>query len=252
MLKRLAVHAVRSFNAEVKAGKRNGLTEDELRDLPPPGEEEDEKPTIKSKAKGKGGRDTGVKQAKIVRQQERVDPVTGKGRSKGYGFLEMVKHGDALRVLRWANNNPEVGRLFGEWWKEELGDLIKLEKKAKKEDGRLERLKSELEHGAALLKKSRGTLILEFSIENVQVVKRRATHQQEQRATASDPKKSDRRASVVDVKREDEEERPRKKRRAPDLRSDSKTKPKPEEADKGVGAMIGRKRKERKGKKGKS
>ena len=52
----------------------------------------------KFKGKGKGkGRDTGVRQAKIVRQADRVDAVTGKGRSKGYGFLELGAHADALR-----------------------------------------------------------------------------------------------------------------------------------------------------------
>ena len=30
-----------------------------------------------------------VRQAKIVRQADRVDTLTGKGRSKGYGFLEL-------------------------------------------------------------------------------------------------------------------------------------------------------------------
>ena len=127
--------------------------------------------------KGKG-RNRGVRQAKIVRQADRVDAVTGKGRSKGYGFLELGAHADALRVLRWANNNLEVGRLFEEWWKEELGDLIKIEKKKeKKEEGRLERMKAELAEGAE--KRARGTLIVEFSIENVQVVKRRVAHQHE-------------------------------------------------------------------------
>ena len=71
-------------------------------------------------------------EAKIVRQQDRVDVLTGKGRSKGYGFVEMEKHADALRVLRWANNNPAVGKLFDEWYKEELKELLEKEKKAEK------------------------------------------------------------------------------------------------------------------------
>ena len=144
--------------------------------------EEGEHSVVKSKGKAKKiGRDTGVRQAKIVRQADRVDPVTGKGRSKGYGFLELSKHADALRVLRWANNNPEVGRLFEEWWKAELEDLLKIEKKkAQKDDARLKRLKDELEKGAPV--KSRGTLVVEFSIENVQVVQRRAVHQREKQS----------------------------------------------------------------------
>lgn len=179
LLKRLSIHAVRTFEAEVKKGERSALTADELADVVE-GEDEDEELPVKDEkdADGKGkkkrptGRRTGVKQTKIVRQQERVDPVTGKGRSKGYGFIEMNKHADALRVLRWANNNPEAGPLFEEWWKEELGDLIKLEKtKEPKDDARLQRLKEEAEKGGK--KNTKGNLIVEFSIENVQVVQRR-------------------------------------------------------------------------------
>lgn len=187
MLKRLAIHAVRTFQSEVRAGKRPPLTEDELTDPPADPDAEEEVEATKGKGKSKGfdkkGRSTGVKQAKIVRQQDRVDPVTGKGRSRGYGFLEMEKHADALRVLRWANNSRDVGKLFDLWWKEELEDLVKAEKKKKegKEEGRIERLKAELESKAD--KKPRGTLVVEFSIENIQVVKRRNAHQQEQHST---------------------------------------------------------------------
>lgn len=186
-LKRLAIHAVRAFEADVKAGNRSALTEDELSD-PVPDPDDVEGDAVKARGKTKAplrkGRSTGVKQAKIIRQQDRVDTVTGKGRSRGYGFLEMEKHADALRVLRWANNNPGLGRLFDDWWKEELGDLIKAEKKKEKkeEKGRLERLKQELAGGSE--KKTRGTLIVEFSIENVQVVKRRIAHQGEQRSVS--------------------------------------------------------------------
>ncbi|KAI0090642.1 hypothetical protein BDY19DRAFT_904925 [Irpex rosettiformis] len=184
MLKRLATHAIRTFEAEVKAGTRTALSEDELTEPLPDDDdpEVDVRQSTQRKSRRKQGRNTGVKQTKIVRQQDRIDPVTGKGRSKGYGFLELEKHPDALRVLRWANNNLEVGELFGTWWKEELEDLVKIErKKEKKEEGRLERLKQEIEGGPD--KKKRGTLIVEFSIENIQVVKRRVAHQEEQHTT---------------------------------------------------------------------
>lgn len=69
------------------------------------------------------GRPTGVKQSKIVRQNDRVDPLTGKGRSKGYGFIEMDTHSDALRVLRWCNNNKECNVLLWKWWCEEVLEL---------------------------------------------------------------------------------------------------------------------------------
>ena len=183
MLKRLAIHATRAFEAEAKAGKREPLTSDELAEPAPAENDEDvkmeEEDALTKKRKGKvpkgKGRDTGVKQAKIVRQQDRVDPVTGKGRSKGYGFLELGTHADALRVLRWANNNFAVGRLFEEWWKAELEDLIVAEKRkdaAKRDETRIKRIREEIEKGVP--PKSRGTLIVEFSIENIQVVQRRA------------------------------------------------------------------------------
>ncbi|PFH49456.1 hypothetical protein AMATHDRAFT_41521 [Amanita thiersii Skay4041] len=157
------------------------------------------KPKLKKLAHHKGGR---VKQAKIVRQADRADPVMGKGRSRGYGFVEMHTHADALRVLRWANNNPDVHLLTIKWWREELESLIKVEKgkskikegKAGEEEGgaRLKRLMTELEKekqkegmdlrggkeeddgdGDGENKRNRGTLIVECSIENVQVVQRR-------------------------------------------------------------------------------
>lgn len=186
MLKRLAIHAIRTFEAEAKAGKRGPLSNDELTEPSPEGEDdgdgdvkmEDDQSSPKKhkgqKFKGKG-RSTGVKRAKIVRQQDRVDPVTGKGRSKGYGFLELGTHADALRVLRWANNNLAAGRLFEEWWKAELEDLIAVEKRKeaeKRDEARMKRIRDEIEKGAPA--KSRGSLIVEFSIENIQVVQRRA------------------------------------------------------------------------------
>ncbi|KAH9849392.1 hypothetical protein C2E23DRAFT_737573 [Lenzites betulinus] len=175
MLKRLAIHAVRAFEKDVKEGKRSPLTEDELTEPVPEGGDAEADGDGPHK---KGGRATGVKQAKVVRQQDRVDPVTGKGRSRGYGFVEMATHADALRVLRWANNNLTVGPLFAEWWRAELEDLLKAEKKqeaAKRDEARIKRIREELDKGE--LPKSRGTLIAEFSIENVQVVQRRAAHQ---------------------------------------------------------------------------
>lgn len=174
-LKRLALHALRTFQDEVKKGERNGLTPEELEEVT---KESDEPGDSSTKPKvGKRLQGSRVKQAKIVRQHERVDPVTGKGRSKGYGFIEMPRHADALRVLRWANNNPAVAPLLSTWWKEELGDLIKLEKGKKDPDeARLKRIKDELE---GQVKIPKGTLVVEFSIENVQVVQRRANQNKE-------------------------------------------------------------------------
>ena len=160
MLKRLATHAIQVFDNEVAAGTHTGLSEEELtRDEPVSGADERRK---------KGGPTPRVRQAKIIRQADRVDPLTGKGRSKGYGFLELREHADALRVLRWTNNNPEVPPLLAEWWPAEL--------EAEKKGADPERAKkiAEVKIDGGSAKHPRGALIVEFSIENTQVVQRRA------------------------------------------------------------------------------
>ncbi|KAI0746734.1 hypothetical protein C8Q80DRAFT_1177076 [Daedaleopsis nitida] len=288
MLKRLAIHAVRTFEAEAKAGKREPLSADELAepedaadedgDVKMKSEEDASASSKKYQKKGKGkGRATGIKQAKIIRQQDRVDPVTGKGRSRGYGFLELDTHADALRVLRWANNNLAVGRLFEQWWTAELEDLVAAEKRkdaAARDETRMKRIREEIEKGAPA--KSRGTLIVEFSIENIQVVQRRAaktgadagagkeTKGRKDRKVADGEsgkdkkdKKAQRRQSLPNVKSEDAAgEPPKKRQRGSDTpkptsksgkQNTEKTSPsKPVDP---VGSLIGRKRKERKVKK---
>lgn len=138
-LKRLAIHASREFEAEVTRGERTGLDEEESRDgtLSPAVAAAEEKGSAK---KGRKERMTVVIQAKVVRQTEKVDPLTGVGKSKGYGFLEMRSHQDALRVLRWANNNPEVENLMREWWVVELTELIARTRESV-DEGRLEEIK---------------------------------------------------------------------------------------------------------------
>lgn len=197
-LKRLAIHAVRTFDAEIKTNDREPLTRAEETDgtLSPAlvGK-------TKKGGKKRGERETCVVQSKVVRSGEKADPLIGMGRSKGYGFLEMRSHKDALKVLRWANNNEEVGRLLADWWRVEMGDVlertkglldkarlkgdggVKAEEEKGKEgkvggeesveelEGRLKRLESRLaedpnrEGGMRAGK----TLMIEFSIENIQV-----------------------------------------------------------------------------------
>lgn len=141
-LKRLAIHASREFDNEVTASTREGLDEEESRDgtLSPA--------VAKAEESGKGGRGksgkkertTVVIQAKVVRATDRVDALTGLGKSKGYGFLEMRSHQDALKVLRWANNNPTVENLMREWWTVELDELVE-RTKVQLDEARLEELK---------------------------------------------------------------------------------------------------------------
>lgn len=179
VLKRLTIHAIRTFEVEVKEGSRTGLTADELA-RPVETETNSASRTNAKKHKRFTGRSTGIKQVKIVRQQDRIDTMTGKGRSKGYGFVEMHSHSDALRVLRWANCNPGIGSLLEQWYKEEMEDLLQIEKqKAEKErdELKMKRMREEIDQGPR--KNGKNSLIVEFSIENVQVVQRRGRKQDE-------------------------------------------------------------------------
>lgn len=168
MLKRLANYAIREFEDEVGRGERDALDREEL--------EEDLAEAGKTRKVKRSGQK--VKQAKIVRESNKVDPLTGKGKSKGYGFLELYKHEDALRVLRWANNNRAVGDLWDGWWKSEVRELIKKEK-GDEGDGavRLKKLREEEQREEDRWKATKKTLIVEFSVENVQVTERRKSRQ---------------------------------------------------------------------------
>ena len=161
------------------------MTEEELSaDHDNEGDDGKEKKAGKGKPKGK------VKQAKIVRENGRVDVKTGLGKSKGYGFLEMRAHADSLRVLRWANNNPELRGMWATWEKEakELAEKAKGKKAETKEE---EGTKAEGTKAKAAKEKdqqeedreTKGTLIVEFSIENVQVVQRRAAKEDAARSS---------------------------------------------------------------------
>ncbi|KAA1472755.1 hypothetical protein DENSPDRAFT_801527 [Dentipellis sp. KUC8613] len=247
MLKRLAIHSIRAFDSEVRDRTRQPLSEDELAVVSEHKDEEGAEAKPK-KGKYKPGRNTGVKQSKIIRQQDRVDSITGKGRSRGYGFLELHTHQDALRVLRWANNNPAVFPLLDEWRKDELKDLIKEVQKTKGDDSqaKVKRMTDELE---SIGSKPKGALIVEFSIENIQVVQRRATLQKDSKAAPGEKKP---REKLALPKAEDEDTPAPKKRRVSGegKSKSSPEKPTPEKGGNPVGSLIGRKRKERKAKKG--
>lgn len=182
MLRRLAGWAIKAFNNDVKAGKRSKLTLDELREpvdalgtVPAPKVEKSKSQLKKDQSK--------VRQVKLLRQEDRVDILTGQKRSKGYGFLELNSHADALRVVRWANANNEVHKLFHRWWIEALKAYIATaEEKASKdaeEQARTKRMKEKLKELEGEDEEKAGgrqgkTLIIEFSIENAITVKRRA------------------------------------------------------------------------------
>ena len=186
MLKRMALYALRAFTDEVKAGNRDDLDADEKADT-----------TVSANVKQsesdgdkKRPPPSLVIQSKIVRQNERVDPLTGKGRSRGYGFLEMRTFPHALKVLRWANGNKALGDLFAKWWQEELETHIAKLKGAKdistEDRTRIKRLESTLqdlkdEGQKAIKSEFRGMLRIEFSIENITTVRKRVLRQSQSR-----------------------------------------------------------------------
>lgn len=144
-LKALAREAVVEFAKEVKAGKRQPLSKEELNrgridakggddDI---GNAREEQKKQKAKDKGRGI----VRQAKIVfegREGGKVSEASGAGRSRGYGFVEFRGHREALMGLRWLNGHSVQG--------------------GGKAEGEGE---------------GRKRLIVEFALENAQVVARR-------------------------------------------------------------------------------
>ncbi|RHZ73441.1 hypothetical protein CDV55_105942 [Aspergillus turcosus] len=142
-LKQLARQAVVGFATDVKQGQRQPLSKEELKRSADAMKEAEQF----RKAKGKGI----VKQAKIVfesRDGSKVNEDSGAGRSRGYGFIEYYTHRHALMGLRWLNGHA------------------------------VEAPKS----GSADIKEKKKRLIVEFALENAQVVKRR--NEMEARARA--------------------------------------------------------------------
>jgi nucleolar protein 4 len=175
VLKRLANHAVKEFEKDVAGGKRAGLTAGELADIRV---EDDKNGNVKRAGKRKKRKElsTIVKQAKVVRQNDGTDPLTGKSKSAGYGFLEMQQHRDALRVLRWVNDQTALGPLLVEWRVKELAQLIEQEKKKpkdKRDDSRLKRMQDEVKNRSTVKRDGHRRVIVEFAVENAQVVMRR-------------------------------------------------------------------------------
>ncbi|KAF2645869.1 hypothetical protein P280DRAFT_503904 [Massarina eburnea CBS 473.64] len=152
-LKALARQAVVGFAHDVKAGKRQRLSKEEIAR----GGEDMANAEKARKRKGKGI----IKQAKVVFETpagSKTAEDTGAGRSRGYGFIEYYTHRAALMGLRWLNGHAVEYKVAGEQTKS---------KKGAKE--------------ALLDKKKR--LIVEFAIENANVVARRSDREEKARDT---------------------------------------------------------------------
>lgn len=149
ILKELARRAVVGFATDVKAGKRQPLSKEEVAR----GGDASKEAERARRAKGKGI----VKQAKIVfegLEGSKVQEKSGAGRSRGYGFIEYTSHRWALMGLRWLNGHA-VGP-----------QIVEGQQKAVASDGRKKRL------------------MVEFAIENAQVVARRQERESNARETS--------------------------------------------------------------------
>jgi nucleolar protein 4 len=99
-LKALAREAVVGFAKDVKTGLRQPLSKEELSRS---AEMMKEAERLR-KLRGKGV----VKQAKVVfegREGSKISEKSGAGRSRGYGFIEYTSHRCALMGLRWLNGH---------------------------------------------------------------------------------------------------------------------------------------------------
>lgn len=255
LLKHLALHALKSFGHEVKNGEREDLTAEEKEDTTLSSAVRPESAASRKKRVPPSA----VVQAKVVLQNDRIDPLTGKGRSRGYGFLEMRTFPQALKVLRWANANPELASLLTTWWREELAaQQAKLRKQqeahlaehatsAADEAGlrikRIARALQDLEEQGTKAAKSelRGLLRIEFSIENVTKVRKRALRQN---ASQDAKRRKTEHTTASHAAEEPVEERPRTKKLG-EARAQGRIATE-EKARSSVGSLIGRKRKERK------
>ncbi|KAK3716407.1 RNA recognition motif-containing protein [Vermiconidia calcicola] len=152
-LKALAREAVVGFATDVKGGTRNALSKEELA-------RGGEEMQAAEKARKKAGKGV-VKQAKVVFEGaggSKVSEDSGAGRSRGYGFIEYFTHRNALMGLRWLNGHA-------------IGYQVKdpQRSKASKEE----------------LQDRKKRLIVEFAIENAQVVMRRKDSEQKARERSS-------------------------------------------------------------------
>lgn len=148
-LKALARDAVVGFASDVKEGRRTRLSKEELSR----GGDEMRAAEQARKKSGKGI----VRQAKVVFEStggSKVSEDSGAGRSRGYGFIEYYTHRSALMGLRWLNGHA-------------VGYQVQDGKGKQSRDDAQDRKKR---------------LIVEFAIENAQVVMRRKESEQKARA----------------------------------------------------------------------
>ncbi|CAL5874011.1 uncharacterized protein PFLUO_LOCUS8297 [Penicillium psychrofluorescens] len=163
-LKQLARQAVVGFATDVKKGVRQSLSKEE---------QQRSRETMKELETIRKQKKAGiVRQAKVVfetRDGSKVTEKSGGGRSRGYGFIEYYTHRHALMGLRWLNCHMVEPPAQPPAKSAKPGKSGKAAPPAP-----VEEIKED--------KKKR--LIVEFAIENAQVVKRRNERELQQKARA--------------------------------------------------------------------
>ncbi|KAJ5810957.1 RNA recognition motif domain eukaryote [Penicillium robsamsonii] len=148
-LKKLARESVVEFAKDVKAGTRHPLSKEE---------QQRSRDTMKELEQLRKQKKMGiVRQAKVVfetREGTKVSEKSGGGRSRGYGFIEFFTHRHALMSLRWLNCHS-----------------MPVPPSTQTPEDR----------------DKKKSLVVEFAIENAQVVKRR----NELQAKSREPKRED-------------------------------------------------------------
>ena len=184
----------------------------------------------------------------------------------------MKSFNDALKVIRWANANKSVGKLLAEWWKDDLSQQVdriatqihtktqtleqmkagteadQLKEEIAELATRRQRLRAKAtelsEAGEASEGKERGgMLMIEFAIENVVTTKKRADKLKAMKESGERRKVREEQDAVA--KQQDAEEKRRQAQAARKIEAE-KNKPK----GFAHGHVIGKKRKERKARRG--
>ncbi|BFZ65456.1 RNA recognition motif-containing protein [Saitoella coloradoensis] len=190
-LKVIARKAFIQFATDVKEGKREALSKEEIyRDGNP----------AYNKKKGV------VKQAKVVMEKD--------GKSKGYGFVELVSHRWALMCLR-GMNGIEVCEDEGELAAKKGGNDTDPAKKGKAASPEKDDEEEESNKSRGGGRKRR--LIVEFAIENVKVVKRRREREEHHKKVAA---QADKEAPAPKPTIEEEETGAGKRKRSGDGEDD--------------------------------
>lgn len=159
-LKALGRHAVVQFATEVKEGKRQPLSKEEVIR------------SVKEKERLLDGEEESKRSKKqgVIRQAKIIMEVKGSGeagRSRGYGFLEFRDHKSALMGLRWLNAHAVTQQELLEGLDEEEKKLVLADGPVKKRN-----------------------LVVEFAIEHANVVKRRKEKMAQAKKSANENKRS--------------------------------------------------------------